>query len=293
MCVYMGGLEVRVTRHQCLIIAAALLMVPFIHVRSAVAQVDPWEFEIYPYTTLPRGMIELETDNTVVPNGHSKSGSGTAKGTYPSQGMWYNAYELTYGLTDRIEAAAYLNMAMPRGHGFWWAGDKVRLRGRLFDEDVLPVNLGWYVELEWHKTPQFDDADLELELKPIIEKDFGRLSLILNPVFEKPLYGRGHDQGFEFGYRNGAYYRWMRYLSPGVEFYGGVGLIDDNNPLREQQHYIFPVIWGQLPHGIEYNAGPGFGLTSGSDHVIVKMNVELERFVGSIFGPSSESGWFF
>jgi hypothetical protein len=68
------------------------------------------------------------------------------------------------------------------------------------------------------RTPQFDEANLELELKPIIEKDFGRVSLILNPVFEKPLYGRGHDQGFEFGYRNGVYYRWMRYLSPGVEF---------------------------------------------------------------------------
>jgi hypothetical protein len=68
------------------------------YLRRAVAQVDPWEFEVYPYATLPRGMIELETDNTVVPNGHSHSGSGTAKGTYPSQGMWYNAYELTYGV---------------------------------------------------------------------------------------------------------------------------------------------------------------------------------------------------
>ena len=27
------------------------------------------------------------------------------------------AHELTYGLTDRIEATAYLNIAMPRGHG--------------------------------------------------------------------------------------------------------------------------------------------------------------------------------
>jgi hypothetical protein len=196
-------------------------------------------------------------------------------------------------LTDRIEIAAYLNLAQPSGHGLWWAGDKLRLRGRLFDEEVLPVNLGWYTELEWHKTPLFDDADLELELKPIIEKDFGRLSLMVNPVFEKPLYGKGHDQGFEFGYRNGAYYRWMRYLSPGVEFYGGIGLIDDNDPLRRQQHYIFPVVWGQLPHGIEYNVGPGFGLTAGSDHVIMKFNVELERFVGAIFGPSSDHGWFF
>jgi len=27
--------------------------------------------------------------------------------------------------------------------------------------------------------------------------------------------------------------------------------------------------------------------------VIMKFNVELERFVGAIFGQSSDSGWFF
>jgi hypothetical protein len=270
-----------------LVVAAILLS------NRAAAQVDPWEFEVYPYKTEGRGVVELETDNAAVPNGHSQGPDGTAKGTFRSQGMWYNGNELTYGLTDRIEAAAYVDFAQPDGHGFWWAGDKLRLRGRLFDEDVLPVNLGWYAELEWHKTPQFDDADLELELKPIIEKDFGRVSLVLNPVFEKPLYGRGHDQGFEFGYRNGAYYRWTRYFSPGVEFYGGVGLIDDNDPLSAQQHYIFPVIWGALPYRVEYNAGPGFGLTRGSDRVIVKFNLEVEGFVGSLFGPSPEGSWFF
>jgi len=259
----------------------------------AMAQIDPWEFEVYPYATESRGMLELETDNAVVANGHSQGGNGTATGTFRSQGMWYNGNELTYGLTDRIEAAAYLNMAQPAGHGFWWAGDKLRLRGRLVDEDVLPVNLGWYVELEWHKTPQFDDADLELELKPIIEKDFGRFSLMLNPVFEKPLYGRGHDQGFEFGYRNALYYALKPYLSPGVEFYGGLGLLDDSDPLDRQQHYIVPVIWGHLPYGAEYNLGPGFGLTRGSDHVLVKFNFELERFIGALFAPSPDNGWFY
>jgi hypothetical protein len=282
-----------VKRHLRLIVIGGLLSIPLLRPRRAAAQIDPWEFEVYPYVTQSRGLIELESDNAVVANGHSQSGKGTAVGTFRSQGMWYSGEELTYGLTDRIEAAAYITLAQPSGHGLWWAGDKVRLRGRLFDEDVLPVNLGWYIELEWHKTPQFDDADLELELKPIIEKDFGRLSLVLNPVFEKPLYGRGHDQSFEFGYRNGAYYRWLRYFSPGVEFYGGIGLLDNSDPLSEQQHYIFPVVWGEFPHGFEYNVGPGFGLTSGSDHVIIKFNVELERFVGAIFGPSSESSWFF
>jgi hypothetical protein len=259
----------------------------------AAAQLDPNEFEVYPYATESRGMVEIETDNAVAVNGHHTAPNGTAAGTYPSDGFWYSGEELTYGLTDRIETAAYVTFGMPRAHGFWWTGDKLRLRGRLFDEETLPVNLGWYTELEWHKTPQFDDADLELELKPIIEKDIGRASLILNPVFEKPLYGRGHDQGFEFGYRNGAYYRWLRYLSPGVEFYGGIGLIDDSDPLHAQQHYVFPVLWGELPHGLEYNIGPGIGLTRGSDRVLMKFNFELERFVGALFGPSAESSWFF
>jgi hypothetical protein len=276
-----------------LLAMSTLVFASLLIARSAAAQVDPWEFEVYPYATVPRGMLEIESDNAVIANGHSQGGNGTAAGTFRSQGMWYSSEELTYGLTDRIETAAYLSLSQPSGHGVWWAGDKLRLRGRLFDEEVLPVNLGWYTELEWHKTPRFDHADLELELKPIIEKDVGRLSFILNPLFEKVLVGGGHNQGFEFGYRNGAYYRWLRYLSPGVEFYGGLGLIDDNNPLRQQQHYIFPVVWGQLPHGIEYNVGPGFGLTAGSDHVIMKFNFEFERFVGAIFAPSSDHGWFF
>jgi hypothetical protein len=85
----------------------------------------------------------------------------------------------------------------------------------------------------------------------------------------------------------------MRYLSPGLEFYGAIGDIDDSDPLDRQQHYIFPVVWGELPYGLEYNVGPGFGLTRGSDRVLVKFNFEFEHFVGAIFGPSSESGWFF
>ena len=283
----------RSVRKNSMLIAVALLGATLIFASRVRAQVDPWEFEVYPYATEGPGVLELETDNAVVANGHSEGGEGTSSGQFRSQGMWYNQYELTYGLTDRIEAAAYLNMAQPSGHGYSYAGSKYRLRGRLFDEETLPVNLGWYLELEWHKTPQFDDNELELELRPIIEKDFGRLSIILNPKFEKAVFlGPNRNKGFEFGYANAIYYRWMRYLSPGVEFYGGIGRIDDSDPLREQQHYIFPVLWGSFPNGIEYNLGPGFGLTSGSDRVIIKFNLEIEKYVGALF-KSGDNGWFF
>jgi hypothetical protein len=103
-----------------------------------------------------------------------------------------------------------------------YAGSKYRLRGRLFDEGTLPVDLGWYLELEWHKTPQFDDSELELELRPIIAKDIGPFSFMFNPKFEKAIFvGPNKNKGFEFGYAGGLYYRWLRSVSPGVEFYGG------------------------------------------------------------------------
>src|SRR5271166_3362547 len=275
---------------------AALLRLALLGSVAAIrcgAQVDPWEFEVYPYSTTPRGVAELETDNAAAVDGHAVAGEGTAKGTVPSQGMVYNSYEVTYGFTDRIEAALYLDMAAPRGSGLQWAGGKFRVRGRLFDQDFLPVDVGWYLELEWHKTPQFDDAVRELEFRPILEKDIGRLSIMANPKLEKVLAGAGHRQGAEFGYVAGAHYRWTRGLSPGLEFYGAPGLIDHADPVARQQHYLFPVIWGELPRGIEYNLGLGYGLTRGSDRFIIKFNLELERFVGAIFKASPGAGWLY
>lgn len=277
------------------IAALALILISLaIFTGRARAQLDPWEFEVYPYATESRGMLEIETDNAVVAKGHSKPGAGTSSGEHPSSAMWYNQFELTYGLTDRIEASAYLNMAMPSGEGYQYAGSKYRLRGQLFNQGEMPIDMGWYLELEWHRTPQFDDSQLEVEMRPILEKDVGRFQFVLNPKFEKAIFvGPDKNKGFEFGYSNGIYYRWMRYLSPGLEFYGGIGLMDDTDPLHEQQHYVFPVLWGTLPNGIEYSVGPGIGLTSGSDRVLVKFNFEIEKYVGALLGASPESSWFF
>lgn len=288
-----GSILTYTKMRQWPVLVCFLFSILFLAFSHAAAQVDPWEFEVYGYATEPRGMLELETENSVIPSGHSHGGDGTAVGTFRSEGMWYNQWEITYGLTDRIEATAMLRMAQPDGHGYWWAGSNYRLRGKLFSARELPVDLGWNAELEWHKTPQFDHADLELELMPVLEKDVGPFSFMANAVFEKVVAGARRNQGFEFGYANGAYCRWTRYFSPGVEFYGGAGLIDNTDPLSRQQHYIFPVLRGELPYGVEYNVGPGIGLTRGSDRVIMKFNLSLDRFVGALFGPSPDSAWYF
>lgn len=252
----------------------------------ALAQLDPWEFEVYGYQTVPRGMLEVESPNSVVINGSRHGEKGTAKGTVPSQSMWRTSLEVTYGLTDRIEAAMYVNLAKPRGDDLQYAGSKWRLRGRLFDQGELPVDIGWYFELAYKRTPKYDDQKLELELRPILQRDLGDFSFIVSPKFEKILVGSEEKEGWEFGYVSGIYYRWMRAFSPGVEFYGAIGMMKDPDATRDQQHYIFPVVRGEW-RGIEYSIGPGFGLTHGSDRTLFKFNLGLEKYIGAIFGPSN------
>jgi hypothetical protein len=135
-----------------------------------------------------------------------------------------------------------LDLARPNGASFQYAGSKFRLRGSLFEQGQLPVDFGWYAELEWHRIHQFDENELEFEFKPIIEKkDFGRLEIDLNPKFEKVIFvGPNKNRGFEFGYAAGVYYNYLRALTPGLEFYGGMGLIDDSDPLHDQQLLFFP-----------------------------------------------------
>lgn len=250
----------------------------------ALAQVDPFEFEVYPAQTEGKGVAEFESLNSIVADGHGAEDSGTSSGEYGPDKMYRTAVELTYGLTDKLEAAVYINFARPDGASFQYAGSKYRLRGSLFEQGQLPVDLGWYVELEWNNVPQFNESKLEIEARPIIEKDIGRFEIDLNPKFEKAIvYGPEKHHVAEFGYAAAIFYNYRRWLSPGLEFYGGIGSMDDVESRSEQQHYVFTALRGSLFNGVEYNFGPGFGLTDGSDDVIVKLNLEFERYVGALF----------
>ncbi len=100
---------------------------------TALAQVDPFEFEVYPVRTTGHGVLEVESLNSVVPDGHTVGDAGLSSGDFPSQDMYRTAIEVTYGITDKIEAAAYLNLAKPNGASFQYAGSKYRLRGSLFE----------------------------------------------------------------------------------------------------------------------------------------------------------------
>ena len=161
----------------------AILLLSAMFLSAPAKAVDPYELQIYGYATQGKGVFSPQLLNSFVPYGRTEGDGGTS-GTFASQSMMRTAIELEYGLTKKIDFATYLNFARPAGEDVQFAGAKARLRGRFAEKGVLPIDLGWYIELEqWQRSINGDV--LELEFKPTMQKDIGRVSIIANFPFEK------------------------------------------------------------------------------------------------------------
>jgi hypothetical protein len=151
-----------------------------------------------------------------------------------------------------------------------YAGSKFRLRGQLFEKDVLPINLGWYSEIEWW-SKQFEDNLVEGEIMLIAQKDIGRWTFIVNaPDLDHGFVGADVGKWFSLGYRAEVRYWISKNLTLGLQGYGTSGQLQNPHRMADQGHYIVPSVHVMLPGEIPANFGIGFGLTPNSDEVIFK-----------------------
>jgi hypothetical protein len=235
-----------------------------------------FELEVYPATTEGKGLHELESLTTFVANGRAPSDEERAGEEPIRHRLLRTSLEYNVGLTDKVDLAAYIDLQHENAEEFEYAGSRFRLRGSFWEKGRYPVDLGWYFEAE---LPHNTQSDLELDFRPMLSRDFGRLSIDLNPGFELPTVSE-ERRTLEFNYAARAYYRVSPTIQPAVEFYGGVGQIRNLDPSREQEHYVFPVLYGRIAQGLRVAVGPGFGLNRGSDPVIFKCHVEWEFTLG-------------
>jgi len=249
------------------LVALAMLLL----VASPAGALNFFELEVYPATTEGQGLHEIENTTTFVANGRKDDTDE------PRHRLLRTSLEYDYGLTDKIDLAAYLDLQRPNGEDLEYAASRFRARGALWDKGRFPVDLGWYLEAE---LPHDGASDLELDFRPLVSRDVGRFSFDLNPGFELPTVSE-ERRTLEFNYAARVYYRWSRRFVPGLEFYGDIGQIRTIDPSRDQEHYVFPVLYGRLARGLKFVAGPGFGLTRTSDPVILKLGVEYEFTLGA------------
>jgi len=239
---------------------------------GAALPVHARDFKVYPYKTPSQGEIELvywwdyfvRSDKD-----HDYFGE-----TLDKEGLQRHTFEIEYGITDRWTVAGYADFEKPKDGDFEYVQARaVVTRYRFFEQGERFIDGAIYIEyyLPYKKYRESE----KVETRVILEKDLGPIAIVLNPIFDKNISG-GVEEGMEFEYAAGLYYRATPWLTPGIEFYGEMGELSDLNPVDEQEHFIFPAAKFRFSRRVGLDVGYGFGLTDDSDDQVLKVILELE-----------------
>jgi len=252
-----------------------LLLVPLLLAPGVLAAQDTFEIQVYEYATVPRGMWNLETHLNYVANGTSEL-EGTVAATEHQRHL---TFELTRGITDYFEFAGYLVLAGREGHAAEFAGWRLRPRVRFPESWHLPVDISLSAEVGF---PQdvYEENSTTLEIRPVLEKRFGRVQADLNPVIGRALEGPGKSEGWDA--EPGARLAWAATdaVDVSVEYYGGWRPVSDLFPEGATVHQIFPGVDIATSENAVLNFGIGFGTTDVGNTLVLKMRY------GFLFGGS-------
>jgi hypothetical protein len=224
-----------------------------------------YEIQVYGADTVPP-----ETLMTELHSNFSLSGEKYAiDGVIPTDHQERETVELTEGLNDWSEVGFYLFTAEQDGRGVQWVGDHIRPRVRVPDSWNWPVGVSLSTEVGFQRSGYSTDT-WTWEIRPIIDKAFGRWYVAVNPALERTLHGPDVNQGWGFAPGIKISYDFSRTVSGGIEYYGDFGRIGDFAPVHDQQQQLFIVTDLNLSPVWEINFGIGIGATAATDHWIAK-----------------------
>lgn len=232
---------------------------------SAFGQ-DSYEIQVYGSETIPKGktMVELHSNFTV--EGEGK----TVNGVLPSRHALHETLEVTHGFTPWFETGFYVFTSL-QPHGSWeWVGDHIRPRIRVPDEWQWPVGLSLSTEFGYQQR-RFSEDTWTWEIRPIIDKEWGRWYFALNPALEKSVHGGNTSEDFEFAPSAKVSYEVTKLISLGLEWYASYGPVSALDSSSGHQEQIFPVVDLNFSDNWEFNFGVGFGLTESTDDLLVKL----------------------
>jgi hypothetical protein len=249
-----------VCRAPRLVVLAAAALVA-LGARPALA-LDAFEIQVYDGTANQAGEAGLELHlNDVV--------RGETRATPPELAPNHQAHftlEPSYGLTSFWELGGYLQTALLADGTFELAGAKARSKVVTTPGWSATSRLGFNLEVSGVRS-RYEAGRWGLELRPIGARDFGRLSVAVNPIVGFSL--TGGPTTFEPAAQ--ALFVFPGVASLGFEYYGDLGSVTAFAPAREQKHYVFEVAnLLRLPH-VEVNVGVGEGLTATSNAFVAKL----------------------
>jgi hypothetical protein len=227
---------------------------------------DNYEIQVYGSETVPAGSTMVELHSNVAVDGQKE----TINGVVPSNHAFHETLEVTHGFTPWFETGFYLFTSIQPEGGWQWVGSHIRPRVRVPEDWHWPVGASLSVEVGYQER-SFSEDTWTFELRPIIDKQLGRLYFAVNPAFEKSLQGYNSSQGFAFAPSGKISFDVTKVVTLGVEYYASLGSVSGFDDWSNQQHMIFPTLDLNSSPKWEFNFGVGFGLTHSTDDVLVKL----------------------
>jgi hypothetical protein len=241
----------------------------FFFATSARAQ-QGYEFEVYGASVAPVGGGELELHTNFVPSGSQRVDDAEGRATHRA---WRSSLEVSTGLATWLEASLYAVSYARNGAGVQYVGNRARLTAIAPRNWNLPFDVGLSQEVGYARAG-FAENRWAYELTPIIAKAMGKVSLVVNPAFERGLGSGAHE--WEFEPRARADYALGDEEAIGLEYYSVFGPVVDFDPKSHQRHQLFATGRTELPSGMEGAIGIGRGLTSNSDRWVVTTRLEVK-----------------
>jgi hypothetical protein len=230
----------------------------------AAAQ-DLFEIQVYPYETVKPGETMVEFHTNFIPSGTSD----TSEGLFANNHQFHETVEITHGWTTMFETGFYIETAHVPGVGEKFTGWHIRPRFRFPESRRFPFRVSVSLEYAFNQ-PGFDPNSQTLEIRPIFDRQDGRLYLSINP--DMSLATKGPDAGSAPGFEPQIKAGWdfTPTINAGLEYYSETGTVKHFDPLSDQHHILVPSIDLNVSPDWELNFGVGRGLTGSSEHWVVK-----------------------
>lgn len=227
---------------------------------------ENYEIQVYASPTMQKGMtmFELHSNYTI-------NGSTTASGPeLPTNHVIHETIEITHGWTTWFETGFYIFNSIGSGGRTSYVGSHIRPRVAVPESWKWPVGVSLSAEFGFQKSA-FDANTSTLEVRPIVDKQWNKFYLAINPTIEKSFAGPDASTGFVFSPNVKGSYDVSKVVALGFEYYGSTGPFFRYDAFQQQQHQIFIATDLDFNPNWEFNAGFGMGLTNSTDKAIIKL----------------------
>jgi hypothetical protein len=227
---------------------------------------ENYEIQVYGSQTQQKNSTIFELHSNFTFRGERD----VVKGVRPTYHSLHETLEITHGIGNYFELGAYLFTNYTQKYGFQVVGTHLRPRVMVPAKWNWPVGVSLSAEIGYQR-PEYSGETWNIEVRPIVDKQWNRLYLSFNPTFGIALKSADESGVPVFEPNLKATYAFFSNGGLGIEYYGSMGAINAFETLAGQNHAIFATFDLLNNRYWEFNAGAGFGLTQATDGFIFKI----------------------